>query len=99
MHTKLSCCCLCVMECCQLYDEVHLLTGCDQRINSVSRREQQRAMQEVARQKELDMLEKISDAESVRRLREEERKKREEAEWELQQKLEVRRATITLPVC
>lgn len=53
------------------------------------RREEQKKMQEAARQKELDMLEKISDAETVRRLREEESRRREEEEWKMQAKLMV----------
>ena len=54
-----------------------------------NRREDQRRMQDAARQKELDMLEAISDAETTRQLREEERKRREEEEWALQAKLAV----------
>ena len=56
---------------------------------SYNRREDQRRMQDAARQKELDMLEAISDAETTRQLREEERKRREEEEWALQAKLAV----------
>lgn len=46
-------------------------------------------MQDSARQKELDMLEKISDAETVRSLREQERARKEAEEWRLQAKLMV----------
>ena len=46
-------------------------------------------MQDTARQKELDMLEKISDAETVRHLREQEQKRREEEEWKLQAQIMV----------
>ena len=56
---------------------------------SYNRREDQRRMQDAARQKELDMLEAISDAETTRQLREDERKRREEEEWALQAKLAV----------
>ena len=64
----------------------------------ICRREEQKKMQDSARQKELDMLEKISDAETVRALREQERKRREEEEWKLQAKLMVC-TTISLIYC